>query len=122
MLRYAPTCRDSLVPHTDESDVTLNVGMIARDAFEGGDLLKGGVRGQPDEDEVAITPDLGVAAFHLGRRLHAVDKVLEGERRVLICWCRSMNGVRSRVCPCCWMNRRDGGEARDCVCGDAWNS
>ena len=63
-----------------------------------------------------------MATFHLGRRLHAVDKVLEGERRVLICWCRSMNGVRSRVCPCCWMNRRDNGDARDCVCGDAWNS
>ena len=56
------------------------------------------------------------------QELQRLRKVLEGERRVLICWCRSMNGVRSRVCPCCWMNRRDIGDARDCVCGDAWNS
>ena len=86
----------------------MNVGLVARESFAGGDLLLGGVRGQEDAEEVAITPDLGVATFHLGRRLHAVDKVLEGERRVLICWCRSMSGVRSRVCPCCWMNRRMG--------------
>lgn len=123
VLRYAPTGRSSLVPHTDDSEVTVNVGLGERDAFEGGDLLLGGVRGTPDESEdVTITPDLGVAVFHLGRRLHAVDTVTDGERRVLICWCRAMGGVRSRVCPCCWMNRRDGGEARDCVCGDAWNS
>ena len=110
------------MPHTDDSEVTVNIGLVERQSFEGGDLLLGGVRGQPEDSECAITPDLGVATFHLGRRLHAVDKVSEGERRVLICWCRSMNGVRSRVCPCCWMNRRDGGDARDCVCGDAWNS
>ena len=122
VLRYAPSGRDSLVPHTDDSEVTVNVGLVERQSFEGGDLLLGGVRGQPEDSECAITPDLGVATFHLGRRLHAVDKVLEGERRVLICWCRSMSGVRSRVCPCCWMNRRDNGDARDCVCGDAWNS
>ena len=122
VLRYAPSGRDSLVPHTDDSEVTVNIGLVARESFEGGDLLLGGVRGQPEDSECAITPDLGVATFHLGRRLHAVDTVTEGERRVLICWCRSMNGVRSRVCPCCWMNRRDNGDARDCVCGDAWNS
>ena len=48
VLRYAPSGRDSLVPHTDDSEVTVNVGLVARESFEGGDLLLGGVRGQPD--------------------------------------------------------------------------
>ena len=39
------------MPHTDDSEITVNVGLIARDAFEGGDLLLGGVRGQPDDAE-----------------------------------------------------------------------
>ena len=123
VLKYTPDGRDSLVPHTDDSEVTVNIGLVGRPSFTGGDLLLGGVRGQKEHsNDVTIAPDLGVALFHLGRRLHAVDVVTDGERRVLICWCRSMRGVRSRVCPCCWTNRRDNGEARDCTCGDAWNS
>ena len=54
VLRYAPSGRDSLVPHTDDSEVTVNVGLIARDAFEGGDLLLGGVRGQPEDSDEAV--------------------------------------------------------------------
>ena len=108
--------------HTDDAEVTLNVGLGR--AFEGGDLVLGAVRGRAPapEGDARIPPRPGVAVVHLGRQLHAVDAVTAGERRVLICWCRSMAGVRSRVCPCCWMNRRDGGEARDCICGDAWNA
>ena len=110
-----------MVPHTDDSEVTLNVGLGR--AFDGGDLVLGGVRGvEFDEDDCRIRPRPGVAVVHVGRQLHAVDAVTGGERRVLICWCRSMAGARSRVCPCCWMNRRDGGDARDCICGDAWNA
>ena len=45
------------MPHTDDSEVTVNVGLVERQSFEGGDLLLGGVRGQPEDSECAITPD-----------------------------------------------------------------
>ena len=124
VLKYEPTGRDSLVHHTDDSEITVNV-CLGRD-FAGGDLLLGGVRGAPDETSARVdrvAPKRGVATVHLGRHLHAVDTVTRGERRVLICWCRSLSGARSSVCPCCWMNRRAGGaSAGDCICGPAWNS
>ena len=124
VLQYTPAGRSSLVHHTDDSELTVNVG-LGRD-FDGGDLLLGGVRGTPAEASSLVDrvgPRRGVATIHLGRHLHAVDNVSSGERRVLICWCRSLAGVRSQVCPCCWMNRRAGGASPgDCICGPVWNA
>ena len=78
-LRYAPAdatsatvTRDSLVPHTDDSEVTLNVGLT--EAFQGGALCLGGTRGQADERaplEDRLQPRVGLGLVHLGRRLHA---------------------------------------------------
>lgn len=48
VLRYdpAPGPKASLTPHTDDAEVTLNVGLSRQPgSFEGGDLLLGGVRG-----------------------------------------------------------------------------
>ena len=44
VLKYTPSGRDSLIPHTDDSEVTVNVGLVERKSFAGGDLLLGGVR------------------------------------------------------------------------------
>mmetsp|Transcript_3739 Transcript_3739/g.11056 ORF Transcript_3739/g.11056 Transcript_3739/m.11056 type:complete len:180 (+) Transcript_3739:1355-1894(+) len=124
VLEYGQGGRDSLVHHTDDSEVTLNVDLGR--PFSGGDLLLGPVRGTAaeaaSEYERVSKRTAGAATVHLGRQLHAVDKIISGERRVLICWMRSLGGVRSRVCPCCWMNRRDDGRASDCICGPTWNA
>lgn len=118
--------RNALVPHTDDSELTLNV--VLDDRYQGGRLLVGGIRGQANENDDSAAYALedrsvGNALCHIGRHLHAVEKVTEGKRRVLICWTRAKGTVRSTVCPCCWMNRRFGDtQTGDCICGPAWNS
>ncbi|KAJ1462405.1 hypothetical protein M885DRAFT_610457 [Pelagophyceae sp. CCMP2097] len=118
-----PDARASLVSHTDDSEITLNVALGR--SFDGGSLLLGGVRGTTEERRDpalnAATTPVGSALVHVGRHLHAVAPVLTGERRVLICWTRSLAGTRSRVCPCCYMNRRADAQSGDCICGPAWN-
>lgn len=117
----ASSDRDSLVPHTDDAEVTLNIQLS--DQYEGGQLLFGGRRGDKDEyDAMQPAPPrpVGTCTFHRGRQLHAVSKVTSGTRRVLIAWTRS-SSLRQKVCPCCWMNRRYGDhDSGDCICGPAW--
>lgn len=116
--------RTSLVSHTDDSELTLNI--LLTDDFEGGHLLLGGRRGDQDETkELMPLParSVGRAICHIGRHLHAVEPVRDGHRRVLICWTRANRSLRSSICPCCWMNRRFGDSyAGDCICGAAWNT
>lgn len=67
---------------------------------------------------------VSVVVAAAGRQLHEVEGVTSGERFALICWARSRAGLRARVCPCCFMNRRvgaDGSQGADCICGPAWN-
>jgi hypothetical protein len=114
--------RQRLVPHTDDSEVTLNVCL--GDVFEGGDLQFWGYRGvgtpgvpTADEEDVYV-PQIGRAIIHAGRQLHEVTEVTNGDRFALIMWTRSWNGIRSTTCPCCWLNGRSDSS---CVCGRKWN-
>jgi hypothetical protein len=116
------TPRNRLVPHTDDSEVTLNV--CVGDDFEGGALSFSGLRGTANEGRVSgedcdlFQPRLGTALIHAGRHLHEVTTVTKGDRYALIVWARSWKGVRAHSCPCCWINRRTD---QVCVCGPAWN-
>ncbi len=59
--------RQRLIPHTDDSEVTLNVGM--GDDFEGGDLAFWGLRNSKDEGNFVgqFHPIIGTAVLHAGR-------------------------------------------------------
>jgi hypothetical protein len=121
VIGYAPsavdpmTPRDSLTPHTDDAEVTLNVSL--GQWFEGGELVLRGLRGAPKENEdvVALAPVAGRGVLHLGQQLHAVTPVTAGRRFALILWARS-SAYRARACPCCVVHRRDG----QCVLDDSW--
>lgn len=109
--------RNRLVVHTDDSEVTLNVGL--GDGFEGGVLEFWGLRGDTDRAFLGdYTPVKGRAIIHAGRHFHDVTTVSKGDRFALILWARSWNGVRAQTCPCCWLNRR---EDSSCICGPRWN-
>ncbi|KAL7556124.1 hypothetical protein ACA910_020206 [Epithemia clementina (nom. ined.)] len=111
--------RQFLVTHTDDSEVTLNVG-LGLPNFEGGALEFRGLRGTKVEGQLvdSIQPVEGRALIHAGRHFHNVTPVTKGDRYALIIWARSWNGVRQQTCPCCWLNRRRDGT---CICGSRWN-
>lgn len=115
-----------LVPHTDDSEVTLN--LCLGDFFTGGNVKFSGLRGTRDEGIVLgeFEPVVGTALLHAGRHLHEVTEVMSGNRFVLIVWARSWGGIRASTCPCCWLNRRtfdDNGDEgrRGCICRQKWN-
>ena len=112
------TPRERLVAHTDDSEVTLNVGL--GNLFDGGHVEFHGLRGNADQTQVfgSIAPRPGVALMHVGRHLHGVTQVTKGDRFALIVWARSWQGVRAQTCQCCWLNRR---MDQSCVCGSKWN-
>ena len=107
--------RVSLVPHTDDSEVTLNVSLGR--SFEGGALRLRALRCAAGEGVVQadITPRAGRAVLHLGQHLHEVTPVTAGERYALIMWMRS-HAYRAATCPCCMIFRRE-----RCICAPAWN-
>ena len=107
--------RVALVPHTDDSDVTLNVS-LGRE-FEGGALRLRGLRSSAGEGQLQadIVPKVGRAVLHLGQHLHEVTAVTAGERFALIMWMRS-HAYRAATCPCCMIFRRE-----RCICAPAWN-
>lgn len=114
--------RDSLVTHTDDSEVTMNI-CLGDEGFQGGLLEFRGLRGtdRAGQDVVGtFQPEPGLALLHAGRHFHRVTSVTSGDRFVYIMWARSWRGIRSRTCPCCWLNRRS---PRDdsCICGPRWN-
>ena len=110
--------RNFLVPHTDDSEVTLNC-CLGEETFKGGNVEFYGLRGTPEVGMLVGTvfPQVGTAVLHSGRHLHSVSNVLSGDRYALIIWSRSW-GLRSIACPCCWMNRR---HDSTCICGKRWN-
>jgi hypothetical protein len=110
--------RNFLVPHTDDSEVTLNC-CLGEETFKGGNVEFFGLRGTPEVGMLVGTvfPQVGTAVLHSGRHLHSVSNVLSGDRYALIIWSRSW-GLRSIACPCCWMNRR---HDSTCICGKRWN-
>jgi hypothetical protein len=111
--------RHRLVPHTDDSEVTLNCCL--GDAFEGGSVEFYGLRGTPEEGRLlgkVDRPNVGTAILHSGRHLHAVSDVLSGDRYALIIWSRSWRKLRANTCPCCWLNRR---QDLSCICNKRWN-
>ncbi|GKY94636.1 hypothetical protein MPSEU_000429100 [Mayamaea pseudoterrestris] len=112
------TPRERLVPHTDDSEMTLNIGL--GDVFEGGEVVFHGLRGSNHATDVdgCIPPRPGKALLHIGRHLHAVSQVTKGDRFALIVWARSWQGVRAQTCACCWLNRR---LDNSCICGYKWN-
>jgi len=131
--------RQRLVPHTDDSEVTLNVGLATGGGvdYEGGDLVFWGLRGTRTEGELngRCTPMIGKALIHSGRHLHEVEEVTSngidevdskggGGRFAFVIWARSWKGLREGICPCCWLNRRldDGkGRTNGCMCGSKWS-
>lgn len=63
--------RHRLVPHSDDSEVTLNC-CLGEDDFKGGAVQFYGLRGTPDEGELlgqVDRPDIGKACIHAGRYL-----------------------------------------------------
>ena len=116
----AATPRQRLVSHTDDSEVTLNVGL--GEDFEGGALQFRGLRGTDVEGQLLgeFQPQLGTALLHAGRHLHEVTPVTSGNRYAFIIWARSWKSLRANTCPCCWLNRRQG-STYTCICGSRWN-
>lgn len=110
--------RQRLVPHTDDSEITLNIG-IGED-FSGGLLNFWGLRGTTEAGKLfgQYQPEIGRALIHAGRHFHEVTEITKGNRFAYIVWARSLGGVRSSNCPCCWLNRRDDGS---CIAGPKWN-
>ena len=112
--------RHRLNPHTDDSEVTLNV-CLGEETFEGGSVEFYGLRGTAEEGELvgkARRPDVGTALIHSGRHLHAVSDITKGDRYAYIIWSRAWRVLRSRSCPCCYLNRR---QSSRCICDKAWN-
>jgi hypothetical protein len=63
--------RHRLVPHSDDSEVTLNC-CLGEEDFKGGAVEFYGLRGTPDEGELlgqVDRPDIGKACIHAGRHL-----------------------------------------------------
>jgi hypothetical protein len=114
--------RHRLVPHTDDSEVTLNIN-IGDAFFEGGLLEMRGLRGMANAGDLCgeYQPQVGRALIHAGRHLHEVTPITSGDRFAYIMWARSWGGTRARTCPCCWMNRRTGDNSCCCICGPRWN-
>ncbi|KAK1736773.1 2OG-Fe(II) oxygenase family protein [Skeletonema marinoi] len=111
--------RHRLVPHSDDSEVTLNC-CLGEEDFEGGNVQFYGLRGTPNEGKLlgeVERPDVGRAVIHAGRHLHAVSEVTAGNRYALIVWTRSW-GMRRLTCPCCHLNRR---MDASCICDSRWN-
>ena len=125
--------KSRLLPHTDDSEVTLNLCLGDTD-FVGGEVQFSGLRGTPMEGVTlgSFQPVVGTALLHAGRHLHEVTEVMNGNRYAYIIWARSWGGVRSFTCPCCWLNRRTNAETNDkrnrrvegrheCICSPKWN-
>jgi hypothetical protein len=112
--------RQRLVPHTDDSEVTLNI--CIGDVFDGGLLNFWGIRGTDQGGTLLgeYHPEVGRALLHSGRHLHEVTEVTSGNRFAFILWARSWSGTRAQTCPCCWLNNR-GHQDKNCVCGPRWN-
>lgn len=111
--------RHRLVPHSDDSEITLNC-CLGEEDFEGGNVHFYGLRGTPDEGKLlgeVERPSIGTAIIHAGRHLHAVSDVTAGNRYALIVWTRSWF-MRRHTCPCCHLNRR---MDTSCICGNRWN-
>jgi hypothetical protein len=134
--------RTKLSQHTDDCELTLNI-CLGR-SFKGGNVTFGGKRGSSKATtvqtsmlhgesgesrgeggkgaeggsmrEACVQPAVGRAIVHMGQHLHAVQPVLEGERHMLIMWCRSSQ-YRAACCPCCTINRR----GDECVCSPQWH-
>lgn len=90
-----------LAYHHDDSEITLNV-CLGGD-FEGGELLFGGLRDDPEERHLARTPVAhrpGMALLHRGSHCHEAVAVESGVRTNLIVWCRSSE-TRRRTCAMC---------------------
>eukprot|EP00527_Entomoneis_sp_CCMP2396_P003892 CAMPEP_0198144230 /NCGR_PEP_ID=MMETSP1443-20131203/14321_1 /TAXON_ID=186043 /ORGANISM="Entomoneis sp., Strain CCMP2396" /LENGTH=357 /DNA_ID=CAMNT_0043807587 /DNA_START=202 /DNA_END=1272 /DNA_ORIENTATION=- len=81
--------RSQLVTHTDDSEVTLNIGLGKN--FEGGHVEFRGLRGTPEGGQLidAFEPIEGTALIHAGRHFHDVTPVTKGNRYALIVWARS---------------------------------
>lgn len=78
--------RKGLIEHTDDSEVTCN--LCLSDSYTGGELIFGPMRGKEDGDMNSIDLVKGGITLHYGRQLHSVGNVEDGERFVLITWCR----------------------------------
>ena len=86
--------RQHLVTHTDDSEVTLNLGLGPHKRLQGSGAVElRGIRGGTAETEGRLVhsyhPRQGRALLHIGRRFHNVTPVHHGNRYALILWTRS---------------------------------
>eukprot|EP00804_Cyclotella_cryptica_P027660 CCRYP_010283-RA/>CCRYP_010283-RA protein AED:0.02 eAED:0.02 QI:107/1/1/1/1/1/2/91/468 len=112
--------RHRLVPHTDDSEITLNC-CLGEENYVGGHVEFYGLRGSEDEGQLigkVERPNVGTALLHSGRHLHSVSEVTNGDRYALIIWSRSWSCLRKDACPCCYLNRR---QDKTCICAPRWN-
>lgn len=112
--------RHRLVPHTDDSEITLNC-CLGEENYQGGHVEFYGLRGSEHEGRLlgkVERPNVGRALLHSGRHLHSVSDVTDGDRYALIIWSRSWSCLRNDTCPCCYLNRR---QDKTCICAPRWN-
>ena len=84
--------RQHLVTHTDDSEVTLNLGLGPHKRLQGSGAVElRGIRGGTEEGRLVHSyhPRQGRALLHIGRRFHNVTPVHHGNRYALILWTRS---------------------------------
>lgn len=113
LVKYKAGEDEDLKTHRDDSDITLNV-CLGR-SFQGAGLYfhsdcNCSARSSTEFDEFTYphpadcrfctlryqhTP--GTAIFHVGRHVHGVDRLVEGERINLIMWCRT-RGYPPEMC------------------------
>ena len=97
-----------LAYHFDDAEVTINVCVSPREAFDGGELLFGGVEGEAGSSHARRCPRFhreGVAVMHAGKHCHEAMPTTEGRRTNLIAWCRS-SARRAETCGMCGRDKR----------------
>lgn len=104
---YEPDKTFDLAYHYDDSEITLNVNLGGD--FEGGELLFGGLHGEPPEAHRSRYPHFhreGMGLMHRGAHCHEAVPVEEGQRVNLIMWCRSTDVRRHGKCAMCGEERK----------------
>jgi len=101
-VRYTVGSDESLSPHYDNSEITLNVNLGID--FDGGELAfaahhSGG--SSTCREYYHEWRGVGHGVLHLGERVHSALPIASGERENLVVWMRSTEWRRAEGCPMC---------------------
>jgi hypothetical protein len=99
--------RQGLVPHTDDSEISLTV-RLGR-SFQGGEVVLRHLKDDPraGQEQHRVAYETGQGTLFYGQQFHEVEPVTSGERQMLVVWFRSQP-FRDVSCPCCTKRRRFG--------------